>query len=262
MGKENHIKDSLVDSHIQMPKLLLKRFHNEYNRFFYYDIKGGFVGSKGTAKSMNTKYGYYSASTEHFLRDRIETPFGRILSYIEHLDFEQDRFCMTEDFEQVTKNFMYAIIARDPLVVSKMGEQGVFLQFLPVRALHDLAVRNGIAIAKEKNIFREYVLTFMVNRTDVPLVLPLAGLYDYGLNGHTIINLPISPEIALCLAHKDYAKHLIHDDGIISMFLVDRPEQLKKMNECAFLAQQKRKWGCVVCPQREELDRLAAMEEV
>lgn len=24
----------VVNSHIQMPKLLLKRFHNEYNRFF------------------------------------------------------------------------------------------------------------------------------------------------------------------------------------------------------------------------------------
>ena len=96
----------------------------------------------------------------------------------------------------------------------------------------------------------------MINRTEIPFVLPLMGLYSYGINGHSIINLPILPTCALCLVHKDYAERLIHDDGTISMFMVDDPEQLKKMNLFAFQAQKRRNWGRIICPQREELDRL------
>ena len=32
-----------VNSHIQMPKEVIKRFHNQYKRCCYYDVKGNFV---------------------------------------------------------------------------------------------------------------------------------------------------------------------------------------------------------------------------
>ena len=50
---------SNVNSHIQMPKLLLRRFHNDKTRFCYYDVKGRFIGTKGTAESTNTEFGYW-----------------------------------------------------------------------------------------------------------------------------------------------------------------------------------------------------------
>lgn len=257
--KKNNENSVLVNSHIQMPQLLLKRFHNDYNRFFYYDVQKDIIGTNGTSKSVNTEYGYYSPSTEHFLRDYIETPFGRIITYIEKIDFRQDSFCMTADFEEITRNFIYALLARDPEMVGEINKNSVFLQFLPARTRHDIAARNGIAFAKKNNIFGEYILTFMVNCTEIPFVLPLMGLYSYSMNGHSVLNLPISQTKALCLVHKDYAERLIHGNGTISMFMIDNPEQLKKINTFAFAAQKRRNWGCVICPQREELDRLKTL---
>ena len=262
MSQITNENEQLVDSHIQMPKLLLKRFHNDNKKFFYYDVQKGFIGTNGSAKSINTEYGYYSLSTEHFLRDYIEAPFGRIVKHIENINFSQDYFRMTPDFQEVTMNFVYALIARDPDTSGEMNRNSVFLQFLPARTRHDIAARNGIAFAKKKKLFSEYILTFMVNSTEIPFILPLMGLYSYGINGHSIINLPISPKVALCLVHKDYAERLIRDDGTISMFMVDNPEQLKKMNAFAFAAQKRHNWGCVICPQRDELDRLNEMETV
>ena len=251
---------NLVNSHIQMPKLLLKRFHNEQNKFYYHDVKKGFIGTNGTAKSINTQYGYYSPSTEAFLRDYIETPFGKLITYIENIDFSQNQFYMTTDFEEVTRNFIYALLARDPAVVGEIDKNSIFLQFLPERQRHDLAARNGIAYAKRNNIFGEYILTFMVNCTERPFVLPLMGLYNYSMSGHSVINLPISPTKALCLVHRDYASRLIHDDGTISMFMVDNPEQVSKMNAFAFVAQRRHNWGCVICSKREELERIKSEE--
>jgi len=111
MGSQKAKRSSDIQSHIQMPKLLLKRFHNDNNRFCYYDVKRGFIGTKGTAESTNTELGYYSLATEHYLRDKIETPFGKILAYIDKIDFDQECFHIASDFEQSTRNFIYALMA-------------------------------------------------------------------------------------------------------------------------------------------------------
>ena len=245
-----------VQSHIQMPKLLLKRFHNQNNRFFYYDVQKGFIGTKGTAESTNTQFGYYSIETEHYLRDNIETPFGKILAYIDQVDFDQEHFAMVHGFEEITRNFIYSLMSRDPIMIKEMKANSVFAQFLPEKSRHDYAAVNGISIASKNAVFAEYILTFMVNRTDIPFVLPLGGLYDYRLNGHSVINFPISPQIAICLIHEGYAERMIHDNGTVSMFMVEYPDVIQRMNGWAFASQKKRNWGCVICPERNELERL------
>ena len=61
-----------VNSHIQMPRFLLARFENERHSFFYYDVKKGFIGSNGHAKSMNTEHGYDPDEIEKLSSDEIE----------------------------------------------------------------------------------------------------------------------------------------------------------------------------------------------
>ena len=260
MSGENMKKDnSGVQSHIQMPKLLLKRFHNKYNHFCYYDVMNKYIGTNGSANSMNTEYGYYSLSTEHYLRDNIETPFGNILAYIERMDFNQDTFSISSNFNKITRDFIYALMARDPVMLQSMQDGSVFAQFLPARDQHDYAAVNGVAIARKSEMFSDYILTFMINRTGIPFVLPIGGLYNYALNGHSVINLPISPQIALCLVHNGYADRLIYDSGVVSMFSIELPDMIMRMNDFAFISQKQRNWGYVVSPERAELDRLIAI---
>lgn len=94
-----------------MPKVLLKRFHNDNNRFFYYDIQKQIIGNNGTAKSINTQLGYYSQQTEDYFRDNIETPFGEVLTYIEKTGIA---LCNRFVGENLGKNFYSrAIVHRD-----------------------------------------------------------------------------------------------------------------------------------------------------
>lgn len=252
-------KNNAVSSHIQMPKLLLKRFHNEYNRFYYYDVKNKFIGKNGTAESINTELGYYSVGMEHYLRDSIETPFGEMLSLLEKTSFNNQTLAMPSSFETTTKNFLYALIVRGPKFENQMNEAEDWLQIFTQQEQHDFIAYKGIDIAKENNLLSNFIVTFMINETDIPFVLSMDGLYGYSFNNYLVLNLPISPKITVSLFPKHYSNRVKQKDGSISMFQINKSDDVMIMNQASFLAQIKRNWGYVVCPQKEELERLKKM---
>lgn len=98
----------------------------------------------------------------------------------------------------------------------------------------------------------------MLNKTTIPFVLSMDGIYNYTLNGHSVINLPIAPNVTVSLIHESYSNRVIHKDNSISMFELTRPDDITLMNGCAFSTQLKRNWGYVICSEREELDRLVS----
>lgn len=253
--------DSIIDSHIQMPKLLLKRFHNDKHKFYYYDVPGCYIGKNGTAESTNTELGYYSAEVEQFINDTIESPIGKILAYVDEKGFDKETLSVTSKIDETVKNFFCSLISRDPSLIKKMHEEGSLITLFSERDQHDYAAINGILLSQEANVFSEYIVTFMINRTTIPFVLPVCGLYSFSFNGHTVINLPVSPETAICLIHRDYAERLLHKDGAISMFEISDEVVIHRMNGWAFSAQLKQKYGRIVCPSRNELDRLKKIND-
>lgn len=256
----NNKKDDAINSHIQMPKLLLKRFHNEYNFFYYYNVKNNFIGNHGTAESMNTEIGYYSKETEMYLQKEVETPFSKILEYLEDIELaNKQTISVYSTINETILSFMYALIARAPSFHKMMNDDNIWLHNLSIEEKRDHIIKSGINIAKENNVFAEYIPTFLINNTDIPFVLSMNGIYNYTFNGHPIINLPISPTIAISLIHKNYTNRVIYNDGAIAMFETKIPELIMHMNQQAFSFQAKHQWGYVICPEREELDRLSKL---
>lgn len=244
-----------VNSHIQMPKEVIKRFHNQYKRCCYYDVKGNFVGTKGTAESLNTAWGFFSARTEHYFGEKIETPFGKVLAYIDSLDFSQNSVSVNSNCEETVRDFMYSLIARDPIFMQEMGTDGNILSILPEQMQHDYVAINGFSVIRRNGFLSDYLLTFQINETEIPFVLPIGGLYCYSYKGSIAINLPISKSIALCLIHKNLIDVMTKNDAVIMLSISD-PDTVMDLNSLAFRMQKKRGWGYVVCPERHELDRL------
>ena len=151
-----------VKSHIQMPKEVIKRFHNQYNLCCYYNVAGNFVGTKGTAESLNTEWGFFSARTEHFLGEKIETPFGKVLAYIDSLDFSQNSLSVNSDCEEIVRDFMYSLISRDPVFMQEMGTEGNLLSILPKQTQHDYVAINGYSAIKRNGFLSDYLLTFLI----------------------------------------------------------------------------------------------------
>lgn len=247
----------MLNSHIQMPKLLLKNFQNRYNHLCYYDVSKQLIGTKGSAKSINTEYGYYSENTEKYLEQQIETPFSNILKYLDEIGVADKKIVpVRTNITEVIFDFMYSLVARSPSFHEMINESDSFLSQLPKEEKRDYIIKTGINTSRENSIFSEYIVTFMFNKTDVPFVLSMNGIYNYILNGNNVVNLPITPKIAICLIHKNYASRIINDDGSISMFEITNPKDIMTMNRRAFSFQVIHGWGYIVCPEKTELERL------
>ena len=56
----------MINSHIQIPKLIFKNFHNEKQELFFCDFEKRRI-DKGRAKTLYTQMGYYSDYEKSFL---------------------------------------------------------------------------------------------------------------------------------------------------------------------------------------------------
>lgn len=243
------MSDNLVKSHIQMPCFILKKFEDEKHKLFYYNVKKDKIES-GHAKSLYQEYGYYSADTEAFLSRYIEGPLGKIAKFIERTDFSAP-VQVPPNMHDIIMKYVHALIARGPFMLSLIDQNSVFFQFLHQRQRHDLAVREAFELAQAGGLFSEYFITFMVNSTDLPFVLPTGGLYTF----KNIINCPITPSRAVTLVKKgsSVASELL-DGDTCRVFLANFKEHIMKMNVRAFSEEIRKDKQYIVAPQQAVLE--------
>lgn len=245
-----------VNSHIQMPKCVLKRFENQNHRFYYYDVEKGIIGSNGHAKTTNTQFGYYSEKVEKYLNDNIEAPFSSVLQFVDSTDFDAPGFYISPEFQQRVKSFIYTLIARDPSITSKVDAYSIFWNLLTEQSKHNFAAVKGAELAQEQGFFDSYIVTFSVNKTKRPFILPMCGIYSYKLWDNIHINLPVSPQIAITLVEQKGIPRLLNKN-IISMYAIEEEIIVDRMNGLAFRTQCNAGWGYIVSPEKTVLENLA-----
>lgn len=156
-----------------------------------------------------------------------------------------------------TKNFIYALIARDPKVITSASKYSVFWDFLPEQDKHNWAATKGVEIAQQQGFFDSYYLTFSINKTKKPFILPMCGVYSYMLEDAIHLNLPVSPRIAITMVE---AKGMprIFDKNKVSMYEVKDEIVVDRFNGYAFRTQCNAGLGYVVSPDKPELEKLSA----
>lgn len=243
---------AIISSHIQMPKSVLRRFEKNA-RFYYYDVEKRIIGSNGHAKSLYTESGYYSQETEDFLRDNIETPFGQLLKFIDSVDFDKPSFSINSDFDATTKRFAYALISRSPTLLPALEKKSIFFQLLPEQQQHDIAVVAGITVAQMQDLFTNYTTTIAINRTSIPFVLPVCGLYTISIFSHDHIVLPTSPRVAIVLVPEEAKKHIIKGD-LIFLYSLEENTAIYSFNRGACKTQLQQGYGFIVSPEKGVLE--------
>ena len=143
----------MINSHIILPKFLLKNFEIEHC-FWYYDIDGCFI-AKGNASSFNTEKGYYSDTTEQMLNYGVETPFSNLLQKYGSAILNNDIIYMSREDVLVIKRFFYSLLCRNPQMVKQVRQHSVFYQFLPESDQHGLAAVSGIRVHSGKILGRK-----------------------------------------------------------------------------------------------------------
>ena len=107
---------------------------------------------------------------------------------------------------------------------------------------HDLASTTMYAIAQEDEYYKDWVPTLMINKSEIPFILPMNGCYEFGHNAsEKKIVMPIHPQRALLLFQPADAKMYV-----TSQTIIEKAEIAKRMNLFAFETQKKLGYGYIV----------------
>ena len=249
----------MINSHIRMPKCVLKQFADEKHFVYFWNIETGWI-QKSHAESINTKEDYFSEEVEHFLRDNIETPLGHILNFIKSIDPNIPEFSMDNDKKTVIRRYVCALVARSQLMLVQMSKMSVFAPSMSVRDLHDVAAVIGIAEAINSQLFEDWEITFMVNHTENTFVLPLCGTYSYAYNGDPMFNVPITPNYAITFMPQAVAHKYVIGRKMRLFPLVDS-ERAMQFNMLALSSEQKDGNYGIAANSRQILEKMKASIE-
>ena len=228
-----------IDSHIQMPESILKNFVNEYHAFYCYDISEAderFKIKRSRPKSLNVQNGYYSRRVEQMLQKTVESPLGRKIQYIKNNDFDNP-IDIPSDFRDVVLTYFHSLIARAPKMYGIIEEHSDFLPLinnLDETDKNDLAVELVLEEVKNNSPFKDYIVTMLINKTRIPFLLPIGGMYSYG----DFLCAPISLYRAIALVKQDskLCKELI-DGELCKVLMVEKEAVLHQMNRFAIQAE-------------------------
>ena len=241
-----------INSHIQMPKGVLKKFVNKDQQLFYYDISLSKV-TKGHPRSLNAKENWFDKAMEDFLNKNIEGPFKKVLDYIEnHID--DNPFVISNNATRDIENYFYALQARNPkMCMDAIENTQLAKDFLSEQTQHILMVLSAFEWLKSEKIFERYSVTYLKNDTDTPFILPIMGMYAM-LGGYFI--MPVTEKIAIVLIENHLLAKLKDSEGRIALLKVVSETDVNFYNKCAMEYQKALGYGYVVSSNRQLLERL------
>ena len=241
------------NSHIQMPKCVLKRFENQHHQYYYYDVEKDSIGNHGHATTINTEQGFYSKEAEMLLSANIEKPFSEVCRRIDKIDINPPRGHIDAQFDYFAKRFIYALFARNPDSIDRINRFPFFSAFLSSQQLHDIGMMLGLAAEQERDFLAGYGTTVAVNATEVPFILPTCGAYSIHMLGFEHIIMPVSPKKAIAFIEPNGKDSIIHD-GIVNPYRIDIEHDIHALNIGAFSTQRSYGNGYVVSPRRDALE--------
>lgn len=245
-----------MNSHIQIPKCVFKEFAKDNNGFFKYNIKTKII-SRGYPKTTLTEEDYYSEEMEKTLNKKIETPLRQLLDFSKEIIAMNTFVPITEDILQIALTYAKSVIARSPNLYDSVIHHSIYFQFTNKQNQHDVTVSYAMRDETLKSFFDKYDISFMINQTACPLVLPTRGIYDFRINKVQCLCVPINPECAVLF--KEKGKHIHVDqesDSVITIIPNCLESFVMRMNAYAFHRQKGDMNGYVICHQKNILELL------
>lgn len=243
-----------MDSHIQMPKFILKQFADNKGEFYKYEVKTGYI-SVGTPAATNTEKDYYAEDVEKELCRVIETPFSQKI--IQKLKSDYNIILGEEEID-IIFNYLYSLFVRDPEMIKGINKNSIFFHLLDEQTKHNVAVIKGLEVASQiVRIKEDFTPTILLNKTIEPFILPTCGMYSFQRldTGEKYIILPFSKYQAVYFIDNNFVQPFQIGNGI-KRATISEIEVVNFCNQRAFQTQISRKSGYVVAHSKELLEEL------
>lgn len=196
----NETNKDNVNSHIQMPKGILKQFTDSKNQLYYIDMSDEYRIKKGHPKSLNTQNGYYANDTETYLNRTIETHLNSVIEYVSNIDAD----CCTfpDYFRNISFRYLYSLLARSAYFMENAWSVS-----------RDHIVRFLIEKSKESQFLKDvFQVSCILNKTSNPFILPNGGITECGKD----LICPLSTHTALYFYNSDNCIFkTISDDDVV-----------------------------------------------
>lgn len=244
-----------MDSHIQLPKQILRHFCDETRsdkKIHYLDIPTGEI-RYASARSLGTAPDYFSENVERFWDSTVESPLGVLNKKARSFcGGECERLTITVKDVSLAKRYIKSALVRSGVAYDSMVKNSFTAAFCSEQENHnDLAVFGMNSNGTLEKYLENYTVTVLSNQTERNFVVPRNCFYTIPFQGETSIVAPISPKAALLLLPSD-----VHSTFGSGYAVVDSPEKVEKMNLRALVDEYIYNSAFVASNCREELEPL------
>lgn len=185
-----------MDSHIQMPRVVLKEFVNDRHSYYKYCVLNNEI-TIGVPKKTYTEQDYYSEEMEQYLNQNIETPLKTLIEFAKSISDKEDIISADSSVIDTGWAYLKSLLARSKTCHNIFQQRLIYGQFfLSSQSQHDLAVHNTFKLAGTLLNEKEFDFSFLTNLTSMPLVLPTRGIYEFTYNQVLCLIAPLSPRCA------------------------------------------------------------------
>ena len=216
-----------VNSHVQLPKLLLKNFRT--NELLYYMDTSNNVIKKSSASRYNTKFGYYSLFFEEHLSRNYEKIIVDILDNITPFINEETTNITMKNLENKINKLFTMAYFRNPKFVKETNDKSVFAKFF-----YNGYDAEYLAFTSERmnnNFINGFKPVPLVNNTDKGMLVLKSLISNFTIDGGVeSMVMILHPKFAVALIPNSYYKKMILDQGDNTYLLINDEKQLKLMN--------------------------------
>jgi len=218
-----------VNSHIQLPKGVLKYFTNESKDVLYLDIETNKILTSHSG-DLGVEFGYYSENMEKYLEQKIENQFTEMAARVRKFSKKGGTLLLSPNDELAFKNYIRAAMARSELAMHTFLFDSYFSPAFTNQENHDRfvysATQPNSGIGAEIDDFHMVIL---INKTDVNFVVPRNCYYLISSLGQELLVAPISPKCALCLCPNEYSD-IVPESKINRLSYIDKTDDILFMN--------------------------------
>lgn len=213
-----------MQSHIQMPRLILNNFTDQFHSLHYYGYENNVFG-KCSPKSFYTECDYYSKEVEDFLGSKIESNLGEMIRFIKDTELTEG-IRIPKEFEGISHDYVISLMGRSPFLLERIKKKSTYFQFLPAQDEHDYAVVETYNMIKQNGTLGNYSLAFVDNKSSEEFILPTGGIIQVGDS----LICPVTPHKAIDLELRKEEEY----NGRIKILLIEDRDVVRKINIAAF----------------------------
>lgn len=217
-----------VDSHVQLPKTLLKNFRTGYDLYFIDTTKNEI--SKSSAKNYNTQFGYYSLFFEDYLNKNYEKIITEIIEKTLPFINGEERSISFRNWNNNVNKLFFMSIFRSPEQVEDINKHSVFSQIFDEGYEPEFIAYVGEQM--EENFIKGCKPIPLVNKTEkniVTLKSLVANLFIDG--GVEAMVMPLHPKFAIALVPNEYYDVMIKEQGQQTYMFMNSEAEIKKLNK-------------------------------